>query len=336
MAAPGADSTFAAPSPDRPLPFNANDEVDSMKLAVPDMISNSYFPAEAAVELGFFKAEGLDVSLELIFPVDKAYAALRDGAVDFVGGSAHSALAAFPEFRGVKLIGAQAQGMYWFLVMHADLKARRGDVAAVKGRRIGAAPWVDKGLRGLLTEAGIDIVCDDVTIAPVPGAAGAGTNFGLTAAKALEDRKIDGFWANGMGAEVAVRRGVGTIVLDVRRGDGPKACFNFTAATIATTDALIAQSPQKAAAAVRAIVKTQAALKANLERAGEVGKKLFPPSEAALITELIRRDLPYYDAALSPEFVAVMTEFARGQGLLAGRVFYTDVVATQFAPLWKR
>ena len=28
-----------------------------MKLAVPDMISNSYFPAEAAVELGFFKAD---------------------------------------------------------------------------------------------------------------------------------------------------------------------------------------------------------------------------------------------------------------------------------------
>src|SRR2546423_15317914 len=71
-----------------------------MKLAVPDIISNSYFPAAAAVELGFFKQEGLDVSLELIFPVDQAYAALRDGAVDFVGGSAHSALAAFPEWRG--------------------------------------------------------------------------------------------------------------------------------------------------------------------------------------------------------------------------------------------
>ena len=69
-----------------------------MKIAVPDVISNSYFPAAAAVELGFFKQEGLDVSLELIFPVDKAYAALHDGTVDFVGGSAHSALAAFPEW----------------------------------------------------------------------------------------------------------------------------------------------------------------------------------------------------------------------------------------------
>ena len=43
-----------------------------MKLAVPDLISNSYFPAVAAVELGFFKREGLDVSLEMIFPVSKA------------------------------------------------------------------------------------------------------------------------------------------------------------------------------------------------------------------------------------------------------------------------
>ena len=215
-----------------------------MKLAVPDMISNSYFPAEAAVALGFFEAEGLDVELELIFPVDKAYAALRDGAVDFVGGSAHSALAAFPGFRGVKLICAQAQGMYWFLIMHADLGAKRGDLSIVKGRSIGAALWVDKGLRGLLAEAGIDLVRDGVTIAPVPGAAGAGINFGLTAAKALEDRKIDGFWANGMGAEVALRRGVGTMVIDVRRGDGPKACFNFTAATIAATDTMIARTPR--------------------------------------------------------------------------------------------
>src|SRR5215475_1613023 len=192
-----------------------------MKLAVPDMISNSYFPAIAAIELGLLEEEGLDVSLELIFPVDRAYEALRDGAVDFVGGSAHSALAAFPQWQGVKLLCAQAQGMYWFLVMHKDLGARRGELDVVKGKSIGAAPWVDKGLRQLLVTAGIDLERDRVKIAPVPGAAGAGVNFGVTAARALEDRKIDGFWANGMGAEVAVQRGVGTVVIDVRRGDGP-------------------------------------------------------------------------------------------------------------------
>jgi NitT/TauT family transport system substrate-binding protein len=304
-----------------------------MKLAVPDMISNSYFPAIAAAELGFFREEGLDIDVELIFPVDKAYMALRDGAVDFVGGSAHSALAACPEWQGVKLVCAQAQGMYWFLVMRSDLGVERGDIAAVKGRSIGAAPWVEMGLRRLLIEAGIDLDRGGVKIAPVPGALAAGVNFGVTAAKALEDRKIDGFWANGMGAEVAVRRGIGTVVLDVRRGDGPKPCFNYTMAAIATTDRLIERTPDAAAAAVRAIVKTHEALKEDVGLATGIGRKLFPPAEAELIAELIRRDLPYYDARITKEFVAGMNAFARDLGLLEGDVPYERVVATQFADL---
>jgi len=304
-----------------------------VKLAVPDMISNSYFPAIAAAELGFFQQEGLDIAIELIFPVDKAYAALRDGAVELVGGSAHSALAAFPEWQGVKLLCAQAQGMYWFLVMRADLAAERGDVAVVKGRSIGAAPWVEMGLRRLLIEAGIDLARDQVNIAPVPGSLAAGVNFGVTAARALEEGKIDGFWANGMGAEVAVRRGVGTIVLDVRRGDGPKACFNYTMASVAATDRLIEHSPDIAPAVIRAIVRTQAALKENVALATEVGRKLFPPSEAELIAELIRRDLPFYDASISRTFVTGMNQFARDVGILRGDVPYEQVVATRFSPL---
>jgi ABC-type nitrate/sulfonate/bicarbonate transport system substrate-binding protein len=306
-----------------------------MKLAVPDLISNSYFPAAAAVELGCFAAQGLDVSLELIFPVDKAYRSLRDGDVDFVGGSAHSALAAFPDWEGCKLICAQGQGMYWFLVMRADLKPVRGDIGIVKGRRIGAAPWVEMGLRRLLIEAGIDPQRDDVTIAPVPGAVGASVNFGLTAAKALEEGTIDGFWANGMGTEVAVQRGVGTVVLDIRRGEGPPKCFNYTMASIATTDTLIRDRPEAAAGAVRAVVAAQNALRGDPTLAKKVGAKLFPPQEADLIVELIRRDLPYYDATISEEFVDGMNDFARDIGILKGRPAYTDVVASQFAPLWK-
>lgn len=306
-----------------------------MKLAVPDLISNSYFPAAAAVELGFFAEEGLDVSLELIFPVDKCYAELEAGAIDFVGGSAHSGLSAFPNWEGMKLIAAQGQGMYWFLVMRSDLGAQRGDLDVVKGRNIGAAPWVDMGLKRLLIEAGYDLERDEIHIAPVPGAIGTTTNFGLTAAQALESRKIDGFWANGMGTEVAVRSGAGTIVLDVRRGDGPKNCFNYTMASIAASDRLIERSPDKAAAAVRAIVTTHYALTNDLSLATKAGRALFPPREAELIAELIQRDLPYYDAGISEEFVAGMSNFARDSGILDVDVSYHQVVATQFTELWQ-
>ena len=72
-----------------------------------------------------------------------------------------------------------------------------------------------------------------------------------------------------------------------------------------------------------------------MKRATEVGRKLFPASEAELIAELIRRDLPYYDASISQEFVAGMNEFARNAGILKGNPSYEQVVATQFSSSWK-
>ncbi len=306
-----------------------------MRLVVPDLISNSYFPVIAAADLGFFGRAGLDVEVELLFPVSAAYEALRDGKVDFVGGSAHSALAAFPRFRGARLLAAQAQGMYWFLVMHKDLKVSRGNLECVKGHTIGAAPWVEMGLRVLLTSAGIDLIADGVKIVPVPGSQGAGVNFGVTAARALTERRIDGFWANGMGTEVAVRDGVGTVVLDVRRGDGPSGCFDYTFSALATSQHLLDENPRAAAAAVRALVATQVALVADPTLAEQVGRKRFPAAEAVLIAELIRRDAPYYDAAIRPQAITGMCTFARSLGLLSGEApCYEDIVATECAPFW--
>ena len=83
------------------------------------------------------------------------------------------------------------------------------------------------------------------------------------------------------------------------------------------------------------MVKTQAALKADVARATEVGQRLFPPAEASLIAELIRRDLPYYDPSISPEFVDGMNQFARDLGILHADVPYDKVVATRFANLWR-
>lgn len=307
-----------------------------LKLAVPDLISNSYFPAIAAVELGFFEREGLAIELKHIFPVNKCCELLRDGEIDFVAGSAHGALAGFPGWRGAKLLAALAQGMYWLLVVRQDLDAKQGDIDAVKGLNIGAAPFVELGLRRLLVEAGIDIERDKVTIAPVPGAVQAGVSFGVSAAHALADGKIDAFWANGMGAETAVRQGVGKILLDIRRGDPPTKAFNYTMPALIGTDALIARDPDAAAAAVRAIVATQNAIKADLSLVTKVGEKLFPASDAAMIADVVARDLPYYDASISQDFVLGMNEFMTDLNWLDGPVAYDQVVATQFKDLWSR
>ena len=199
------------------------------RIAVPDLVSNSYFPAIAAITLDCFKQEALHAVHELIFPNYKAYEALRDGKIDFVAAPAHAALLAFPEWSGAKMLAALSQGMFWLLVMRSDLGATPGDIGAVKGRTIGAAPLVSLGLQQMLIESGIDLERDAVRIVGVPGANEPGVSFGVVAAEALEQGKLDGFWANAMGAENAVRSGVGKVVLDVRRGVGPAFAFHHDA-----------------------------------------------------------------------------------------------------------
>ena len=116
-------------------------------------------------------------------------------------------------------------------------------------------------------------------------------NRGSDAPVGLPARSIDGFFANGIGAELSVVKGIGNVVLDVRRGDGPKECFGYTMPSIATTDRLISERPQVAAGVVKALRKTQEMLKHNIDLATEVGKKLFPAPEAELIKRVVERDL---------------------------------------------
>lgn len=306
-----------------------------LRIAVPDLVSNSYFPIIAAVEMGFFKDEGFDAAVDLLFPIPKTFQALRDNELDFVVGSAHATLLAFPEWQGARLLAACGQHTYWFLVIRSDLHPKRGDLTVVKGLRIGAAPGVNLSLHRMLVEAGIDPDTNNVQIMPIPGAAGPNVSFGLSAAKALEEGKLDGFWANGMGCEVAVRRGVGTMVLDVRRGDGPAAVRDYTFSALVATEKRLHDDPASVRAAIRAMRKAHKALREDPNRATAVGRKRFPPAEAELIAELVRRDVPFYEAAISEEKVARMNRFAQDIGLLKGNVPYEGVVAADFRHLWK-
>lgn len=304
-----------------------------LRIAIPDMVSPSYFPAIAAVELGFFEKEGLDAAIELVFPVIRTCEELRDGRLDFVGGAAHAPLYVFRDWNGCKLLCALAQNMYWFLVVRADLAVRRGDLRAIRGLRIGAAPGPADGLKRMLVDAGIEPE-REVRIGPVPGSAGTGVSFGLAAAKALEDGVVDGFWANGMGAELAVRSGAGTLVVDARRGDGPERARHYTFPAFLTTQKRIDEQPGLVAAAVRAVAAAQRALKADPALATEAAHKHFPAAERALIAELVRRDAPFYDAAISEPTVDALNGFAKAAGLLSGPVTYDRVVAAPFAKYW--
>ncbi|HZA55361.1 MAG TPA: ABC transporter substrate-binding protein [Candidatus Udaeobacter sp.] len=305
-----------------------------MRIAAVDLVSNTCFPALAAEELGFYKAEGLDAHIELV-PMLGATKALRDGTADaMIAGSVHDLLTEFPGWGGAKLLVALSQGTPWLLTVRADLPGTRGDIRAVKGRRLTAADGPDLALRVMLIGAKID-PDRDLQIVKLPGARTRDVSFGVFAARALEAGQIDGFWANAMGSETAVSRGIGKVLIDVRRGDDPGEVRHFTFAGLATTEALLDRDPECAAAAIRAIVNTQKALRAKPSLAAEVGRRRFPPESAELIARIVERDLPFYDPVIYKEAVAGLNRFAQSIGHLPGPVPYEQVVAVRFRDLWR-
>ena len=313
---------------------SASEEIVKLRIAAVDLVSNTCFPALAADEMGFFKAEGLDASIDLVAMLG-ATKALRDGAADaMIAGSVHDVLTEFPDWRGVKLVVALSQGTPWLLVVRSDLTAKRGDLNALKGLRLTAAEGPDLALRQMFLRGGIT-PGRDLEIIELPGAKARDVSFGVFAARALEAGQIDGFWANAMGAETAVSRGAGKIHIDVRRGDDPGEVRHYTFAGMATTDAFIERDSESIAAAVRAIVKAQKALRADPARAAEVGKRKFPPDAAALIARIVERDAPFYDPFINEEAIAGLNRFAQTVGHLSGPVAYEQVAAVRYRELWR-
>lgn len=302
-----------------------------MRLTVADAISPSYFVAIAAIQLGFFRQEGVD--MEFVFSPPDPSQALKDGTIDFFGGSPYTGLRAFPGWRGGALLCSLSHYNYWFLAVRSDVKGEQGDVSAVKGLRLSASLDPGLTLKRLLEEAGIDLERDNVQIVRSPRRTC--PNWAWDGVDAIEQGVSDGYWGNGLRADLGVKRGIAKILLDVRRGDGPPAARTWTFPALITTERLVKEQPDIAAAAVRAIVKTQRALRAAPQLAAKAAQRLFPAEEASLIAFEVARDVEFYDATVTEEMIAYASRFAREMGVLEGEVRYGELVATQFAPLWR-
>jgi ABC-type nitrate/sulfonate/bicarbonate transport system substrate-binding protein len=303
-----------------------------MRIATLDLISNTCFPLLAADELGLFKAEGLDVSIEL---KPRGVEALRSGDADLVAiGAVFDILTEFPSWKGAKLVVALSQGSPWLLVVRADLAAKQGDLSAIKGLRLAAAQAPYPALKQMVIDAGMVPGRDVEIMVGLPGTSGPGVSFGVAAAHALEAGQIDGFWANAIGAETVVASGVGKVLIDVRRGDDPAEVRHFSFAALATTDAYLERNAAGVAAVVRAVVKAQRMLRADPSLAEQVGRAKFPPESAALIVRTIERDIGFYDPVITEEAVASVNAFAETIGYLPGPVPYDQVVDVRFRQGW--
>ena len=305
------------------------------RIWVPDLDSPSYFVAVAAVDLGLFKEEGLNI--EFVYKATDGPERMRDGDIQLIGGPAYAATRAFPGWKGVKLLCALSQYSYWFLGLRSDINAKRGDLQALKGLRLSAAEtWPILGLRYMLADAGFDLERDNIRLVPPPPAYGAKGYMARNGVDSITQNIADGFWGNGMRVALGESLGIAKLHLDLRRGDGPPGARHYNFPALTASETFIDSHPEAAAGAVRAIVRAQMILKADPSIATEVGKRLFPANEAELIAGLVARDAPYYQAEISNSAVDGLMKFAKGVGLIKDAVPYEDLVATQFRRLWRQ
>ncbi|GLQ53333.1 ABC transporter substrate-binding protein [Devosia nitrariae] len=303
------------------------------KLMVADVDSPSYFVATAAVKLGFFKAEGVEVEFVPEYGAKSGPEKLRDGTIHFFGGPAFAATRAFPMWRGAKLLCALSQYSYWFMGIRKDIDIDQGDIQALKGLRVSSSfKFPRTALRHMFAEAGL--APDDVQI--VESLASTSEWHSLDGIRAIETNHADAFWGNGMRLALAEKAGLAKLHLDLRRGDGPEGARYYNFAALTATDALIEKEPEIAAAAVRATVAAQQALRADPSLARQVGEGLFPSEQAELIPVLVERDSPYYDAGIGPEALQGLNRFAMANGLSDRVLTEDEIVATQFSRFWTR
>jgi ABC-type nitrate/sulfonate/bicarbonate transport system substrate-binding protein len=301
---------------------------------VADLDSPSYFVATAAVELGFFKREGIDI--EFVYNTREGPTLMREGKLDFMGGPSFVALRAFPEWKGVKVLCALAQYCYWFLAVRRDLDVKRGDLQALKGLRISAAV-TDPGklLRHMLDEAGLDLARDKIQIVPPPPSYGDKGYMARNGIDAITQGLADAYWGNGLRVALGEKLGIAKLHLDLRRGDGPPGARYYNFAALTAREQLVNEHPEVAAGAIRAVRAAQKALRADPSLATGIGEKLFPADEAELIAPLIARDAPFYDAVITREAIDGVMKFAKSFGLIKDVLPYEAVVATEFSALWK-
>jgi hypothetical protein len=103
---------------------------------------------------------------------------------------------------------------------------------------------------------------------------------------------------------------------------------------LVTSDAALERDTELVARGMRAVLAAQRALKADVSLATTVGRALFPPTEAALIADVVARDLPYYDPVISETAFEGLNRFAHATGLSRLWVPYADVVAMPLRHLW--
>lgn len=274
----------------------------SVSVAVGGRSFMSFLPFELAVDLGYFKQEGLDVQINEFHGGSKAVEALVGGSADFsLGGLEHAVL--------LQAKGIDIKAIALFTKSHGEVLALKPELAKkytsprdLKGLKIGVtSPGSSMALALDLLLAKANVPTSDTPKIAIGGGPGA-----IAAAKS---GRIDGVVLNDPVISVLTRDGDMVPVFDTRTEDGMKYLYGgfIAASTVLTTPKVIAEKRPAVKAFTKAIVHALQWLHtATPEQVASTVPPSFYRKDRKLYEEAVARmhDVYSTDGVIEPQFAA--------------------------------
>jgi NitT/TauT family transport system substrate-binding protein len=212
----------------------------------------TYLPVILAKKLGYFKDEGLDVTIAAFSGGSKALEAMLGGSTDMTAGAYSNTLTMAAKGQKMTVIAAQVVCPGWVFGISKKSADKIKTAADLKGKRIGvSAPGSSTHMvvNYILHKAGLKP--EDVSIIGVGQAAGA--------VAAVRAGQIDALIVNDPVATVLVSDGSLVPMDEMRTAEGNKKVFgsDYPESSIYATQAFIAKNPKTVQAFANAMVRVE-------------------------------------------------------------------------------
>ena len=250
-----------------------------------------YLPLTIAEQKGFFKDEGLDVTINDFAGGSKSLQALIGGSVDVVAGAYEHTIRMQVKNQPIKAVIELGRYPGIVLAVREDLKDKVKSVSDLKGMKIGVtAPGssTNNFATYLLHQAGL--TDEDVSYI--------GIGAGASAVAAVMRGEVDAASNLDPTISTLVSNGQAFVLADTRTEAGMKQIFgveNLPAAVLYTTDSFVAENPETTQALVNALKKALDWLAtATPEDVVATVPEEYYQNDKALYTEAVRNSLATY------------------------------------------
>jgi len=292
-------------------------------------------PLVIANEEGFFKEEGLNVTLEYFAGGPPATAALMGGSLQFLNAAFENNVKATQKGQPLITIMNIQSDFAGAIIMLKDVAEKFGGkpkVSDLKGLRVGTLArggFADVSARFLISDAGLTPETD-VEMIPIRGA-----SRQLTAGEAGE---IDAAMVTEPWSVIAVEgHDKWVYVTNLTLGEGPDQFHDMGYVTLQTSREYLKENPETAKKVVRAVVRAQKFIAdpANLDRVSEIANKEYDEPGVDVMKISVERQAKTYVPFMKPEMVQKTMDLLLPNGLIEEPApAFKDLVDQSFAPLW--